>query len=82
MNKELLPRYAMAAAVLFVGLAFAGVPMSSLLVVPVVLICPLMMFVMMRGMGHGADHHSDGTSEDHARSDEPAGPSARREVRK
>ena len=50
MNKEQLPFYAIALATLIVGLLFAGVPVGTLLVVPLVLACPLMMFFMMRRM--------------------------------
>jgi hypothetical protein len=57
MKKEQLPRYALALAVLVVGLAFAGAPLSSLLVLPLVLACPLMMVFMMRGMNHGSEQH-------------------------
>jgi len=58
MKKEQLPGYAMVLAVLVVGLAFAGVPVSTLLVLPLVLACPLMMFFMMRGMDHGGMTHN------------------------
>lgn len=60
MKKEQMPRYAMALAVLIIGLAFAGVPLSTLLILPLVLACPLMMMFMMRGMGHGTDHREGG----------------------
>ena len=59
MKREQLPLYAIALAVLIVGLAFAGVPLGSLLVIPLILVCPLMIIFMMRGMDHG------GTSRDH-----------------
>jgi hypothetical protein len=52
--REQLPLYAVALAVLIVGLAFAGVPLGTLIVLPLVLACPLMMFIMMRGMDHGS----------------------------
>jgi hypothetical protein len=52
MKREQLPIYAVALAVLIVGLAFAGVPLGTLIVLPLVLACPLMMFFMMRGMDH------------------------------
>lgn len=52
MKREQLPLYALALAVLVVGLAMAGVPLGTLIVVPMVLACPLMMVFMMRGMGH------------------------------
>jgi Flp pilus assembly protein TadB len=42
--------YAVAFAILVVGLVWAGVPASTLLIVGLVLLCPLMMLVMMRGM--------------------------------
>jgi hypothetical protein len=42
--------YAVAFAILVVGLVWAGVPASTLLVAGLVLLCPLMMLVMMRGM--------------------------------
>lgn len=54
MKREQLPLYALALAVLIVGLAFAGVPLGTLIVLPLVLACPLMMFFMMRGMDHGS----------------------------
>jgi hypothetical protein len=61
MKREQLPLYALALAVLVVGLAFAGVPAGTLVVLPIVLACPLMMFFMMRGMDHG----SSSTRDDH-----------------
>jgi hypothetical protein len=39
-----------ALAILLVGLVWAGVPASMLLVAGVLLACPLMMLVMMRSM--------------------------------
>jgi hypothetical protein len=54
MRREQLPLYAMALAVLMVGLAFAGVPMGTLIVLLIFLACPLMMIFMMRGMDHGS----------------------------
>ena len=59
MRREQLPLYALALAVLIVGLAFTGVPVSTLLVLPLVLVCPLMMVFMMRGMDHGTHHEHD-----------------------
>jgi hypothetical protein len=44
--------YAVAFAILVVGLVWAGVPASTLLIAGLVLVCPLMMLVVMRGM-HG-----------------------------
>jgi hypothetical protein len=53
--------YAVAVAILVVGLVWAGVPAGTLLLAGLVLVCPLMMFVMMRSMqGHesGLDDRS------------------------
>ena len=53
MKREQLPLHALALAVFMVGLALAGVPVGALVVLLFVLACPLMMFLMMRGMDHG-----------------------------
>jgi hypothetical protein len=47
--------YAIALAILVVGLIAVGVPANTLLVAALVLTCPLMMMFMMSGMhgGHG-----------------------------
>ena len=73
MKRQDLPLYALVLAVLIVGLAFAGVPVGTLLVLPLVLACPLMMFFMMPGMDHGGsprrhdDDHSSGPGQrDHS----------------
>jgi fatty acid desaturase len=55
MKREQLPIYALALAVLIVGLAATGVSVTSLIVPLLVLACPVMMFFMMRGM-HGGTH--------------------------
>ncbi|MEV0405380.1 DUF2933 domain-containing protein [Actinoallomurus sp. NPDC050550] len=66
MNSRQLPIYALALAVLIVGLAAAGVPLSSIFFVLLVLACPLMMLVMMRGMtnrdGQGREDRQDDPS--------------------
>ena len=61
MMRQHLPYYAIAAAILIVGLVGFGVPVSNLLFLGVVLVCPLMMMLMMRGMGSGkaADRNDD-----------------------
>lgn len=61
MKHQQLPLYATALAILIVGLAWAGVPVSTLLVGLLVLACPLMMMSMMGGM-----HGGRGRSDDHA----------------
>ena len=58
MKREELPHYAIALAVLIVGLAFIGVPLGTLLLLPLLLACPVMMFFMMRGMDHGGSGHT------------------------
>jgi hypothetical protein len=67
MKREQLPLYAIALSVLVVGLAFAGVPLGTLLFLPLILACPLMMFFMMRGMDHGSttDDEPPSTRQDH-----------------
>ena len=67
MKREQLPLYALALAVLIVGLAFAGVPVGTLALLPFVLACPLMMFFMMRGMDHGGSHRTNDEDHDSAR---------------
>ena len=52
-----------AAGALVVGLLVAGTPLQSLLPFVLLLACPLMMIVMMRGMGgHGGEHGDDSTA--------------------
>ena len=59
MKREQLPLYVVALAILIVGLALAGVPVETLIVLPLVLACPLMMVFMMRGMDHGTPRDQD-----------------------
>ena len=68
MKREQRPLYAIAAAVLVIGLVFAGVPLIFLLL----LACPLMMVFMMRGMDHGGSmkHSQDDTQDRHETSSE------------
>lgn len=44
-------KYAVAAAIVVVGVLWAGLPVGTLPVLGLVVMCPLMMFVMMGGMG-------------------------------
>ncbi|SFR28137.1 Protein of unknown function [Lentzea waywayandensis] len=65
MKRQHLGLYAIALAILIVGLAFAGVPLQTMLFGLFVLACPLMMMFMMRGHGGGSDqekqdHHTTG----------------------
>ncbi len=53
------------AVALFAGLALAGVPLGSLLVLGLVLTCPLMMAGMHMGSGHGEHPQSDRDDDAH-----------------
>ena len=64
MRSDKLPLYALAAAILIVGLVALGVPVGTVFILAILAACPLMMFFMMRGM-HGGDMHGG-----HDRSDE------------
>lgn len=61
MKRQHLPMYAVALAILVVGLAFAGVPVQTMLFGLIVLACPLMMIFMMGGHGGdaGSGRHDD-----------------------
>lgn len=72
MNRQNLPLYAIAAAILVVGLVALGVPASTLLYGAFVLVCPVMMMVMMRGMHGGHDQATHQTRRDET-ADEPDG---------
>jgi hypothetical protein len=58
-SNKMLPYLIGAAAVAAALIAF-GAPLASLAPFAIVLICPLMMVVMMRGMGamHGREDHT------------------------
>ncbi len=53
MKRQQWGQYAVALAILIVGSVWAGVPVSSLLIAGLVLVCPLMMLVMMRDDPNG-----------------------------
>lgn len=84
--KQHLPLYGLAAAIVIVGIAAFGLPLSSLLLLAVVLVCPLMMMFMHGGGGHGG--HDAGAvppdqHENRARAvDRPADPERMRSERK
>jgi fatty acid desaturase len=69
MKREHLPIYALALAVLIVGLVATGVSVTSLIVPLLVLACPVMMFFMMRGM-HGGTHGASSPDPPERRHDE------------
>ncbi|MFF4550711.1 DUF2933 domain-containing protein [Streptomyces sp. NPDC001435] len=56
MTRDKRPLYAIAAAILVVGLVALGVPIGTIIFLAILAGCPLMMFFMMRGM-HGEDMH-------------------------
>jgi choline-glycine betaine transporter len=56
--------FAVAAAVVFVGVLLAGVPLETLALLLILLACPLMMIFMMKGMHGGGNDHT-GHDHDH-----------------
>ena len=61
MKRQQWGLYAIALAILVVGLVAVGVPAQTLLFAAVVLVCPLMMIFMHGGHGgHGGDGRSTG----------------------
>ena len=72
MNNRNYGLYAVAVAIAVVGALWLGVPVGTLALLGLVLVCPLMMFFMMRGMhgsdqhdAHGADLHDQAKPHDH-----------------
>jgi type III secretory pathway component EscV len=70
MQTKNLPMYVMAAAAVALVAVVAGVPLASFLPFAILLLCPLMMFFMMRNMGgmHGGgpERSEPKDSDDHA----------------
>lgn len=62
MRRQQWGLYAIALAIVVVGLVALGVPAQTLLFAALVLACPLMMIFMMRHEGHGG---ADQKTEDH-----------------
>jgi type III secretory pathway component EscV len=56
MQAKSLPMYVIAAAAVALVAVVAGVPLAGFLPFAIILLCPLMMFFMMRNMGgmHGS----------------------------
>ncbi|MBC6445834.1 DUF2933 domain-containing protein [Actinokineospora xionganensis] len=73
MRRQHLPLYAIALAILIVGLAFAGVPVNTLLIGLLVLACPLMMMFMMGGAVHGGDKTEPPPTKTDDRDQRPSG---------
>lgn len=67
MRRQQWGLYAIALAIVVVGLVALGVPAQTLLFAALVLACPLMMIFMMRGMHGGHEGHggADQKTEDH-----------------
>jgi choline-glycine betaine transporter len=55
--------WVLAAAVLAAALIVAGVPLATLLPFAILLVCPLMMVFMMKGMSHGVTRSRDNTED-------------------
>ena len=51
---------------LFAVVAGAGINLGGILPFAIVLLCPLMMFLMMRGMGHDHSSHSGHSGDEKA----------------
>ena len=76
MTHNRMPTYLLAAAAIAAVLVIAGVPLAGLLPFALVLVCPLMMIFMMRGMGgkqggsddhtgHGCEHDPTNKADEH-----------------
>jgi Protein of unknown function (DUF2933) len=73
MQHNRMPTYLLAAAAVAVALVIAGIPLAVLLPYALLLACPLMMILMMRGMG--ATHSGSQDHTGHGREHDPTGPS-------
>jgi hypothetical protein len=59
MNHQQMVKPALIAGAVLVALVIAGLPAVYLGLLVLIVACPLLMYVMMRGMGHGEGHESD-----------------------
>ncbi|MGD9527818.1 MAG: DUF2933 domain-containing protein [Pseudonocardia sp.] len=64
--------FAVAVAIAVVGALWLGMPVSTIAVLGLVLVCPLMMMLMMRGM-HGGDEGRGHDSDERRGSDDQTG---------
>ena len=71
MNRRNMPGYAVALAILIVGLVALGVPAATLFFVLILLGCPLMMMSMMGGMHGGGRDQQQHHNEDHTERHDP-----------
>jgi hypothetical protein len=74
--KKNMPIYALAAAIVVVGLVLAGLPAAALLPILLAGGCALTMFFMMRGMDGtgGGDPHDSGNDTRHSTGRHPDAP--------
>lgn len=70
-NKKPYGLYAIALAIFMVGALALGVPASTLAVLAIALVCPLMMLAMMRGMHGHQDQGGGSRNVDRDRTDPP-----------
>lgn len=64
--KRYLPFYILGAAILAVAVVSFGLPVSSLWILGLVVLCPLIMMVMMGGMNGGGGHSGHGGTSGHS----------------
>ncbi|MFP3986158.1 DUF2933 domain-containing protein [Streptomyces sp. E11-3] len=62
--------YAIAVSIAVVGVLSLGVPVGTLAILAIVLVCPLMMLFMMRGMHGGGGKHGGHDASDESRLDD------------
>lgn len=73
-RQQHLPLYAIALAIVIVGLAFVGVPVQTILLGLLVLACPVMMMFMMGGHGgHGGGGSGQGVDQSGGHRSGPSG---------
>lgn len=67
MRSSKLGLFAVAAAIAFVGALWSGLPLAGLAPALIVLACPLMMVLMMKGMHGGGNEPSEHSDTDESR---------------
>jgi hypothetical protein len=75
MQHDRMPTYLLAAAAIACALVIAGLPLAAFLPYALLLTCPLMMILMMRGIGashrSSQDHTGHGCEHDPTRKAQP-----------
>lgn len=76
MNHQQMVKPAVIAGAVLLALVIAGLPVAYLGFLLLIVACPLMMYFMMRGMGHGGASESDDRDQHatHTRGDGPTTP--------